>query len=505
MRLLGWQNVGFLVALGSEVCPQESYTLYRAFRCDYQQAWSVRKAWGAFLAAFSWRWFGTLTFRMRVSRETAWRTLHAFMSEIQGPADSSLGWFVVEGTGTLFGRIHFHFLVTGTPASDRRDCERMWFRLAGNALIREYNPQSGAAFYCAKHLGTNAPEYYISENLSALNAQSFGCQLNSLERISCDVVMAARAEESLHHVVKLAHTAKTTQSSSTETKEHGSETEEHIENHNTKHDHRDESDYEKARERTNTSANPSTRWRDLCGGTSVRRTTVPATHEREVEDRDKQLRAQWSKARTATDAARRELMHFGRLCDEARSLELHKYVRKPGSRKGYVSFEEYIHDLTGGQLSKSNLYNSINLHKLTQGPNALPEEDVAAMPVQNACLLGRLKPEQRTPDLVEAAKKASKREFPAKIQDKLNEDLPAAQQRTPRVDFFRKLHPTVANKLEETIEMFTHLRVVRDGDRELTLQEKAIYAICNAAEQFASEDLAVEERLRREEIDVPDL
>jgi hypothetical protein len=127
------------------------------------------------------------------------------------------------------------------------------------------------------------------------------------------------------------------------------------------------------------------------------------------------------------------------------------------------------------------------------------------MSVHNACLLGRLGPERRTPDIVEAAKNTSKRDFPAKVQAKLNEDLPPEQQKTPRVDFFRKLHPKVASKLEGTIERFTHLPVVRDGDRVLTLQEKAIYAICNAAEQFATEALtAAEEECRRNPIDLPD-
>ena len=39
------------------------------------------------------------------------------------------------------------------------------------------------------------------------------------------------------------------------------------------------------------------------------------------------------------------------------------------------------------------------------------------------------------------------------------------------------LRESVFNKLEETIERFTHLPVVRDGDPELTLHEKVIYAL----------------------------
>ena len=119
------------------------------------------------------------------------------------------------------------------------------------------------------------------------------------------------------------------------------------------------------------------------------------------------------------------------------------------------------------------------------------------MPQANAIELTRLPSEERTPEIVELAKRTSKRDFPARVQQKLNEKLPPEQQRTPRVDFFRRLHPRVANRLAETIQRFTLLRVVRDGDRVLTLQEKAIFAICNAAEQFASEELAlIEENLR---------
>lgn len=233
-------------------------------------------------------------------------------------------------------------------------------------------------------------------------------------------------------------------------------------------------------------------------------TMTQATLANKMAERDTQLRAQWAETKRAVGAARKAMIRFGHLCDEARVLQLHKHVCKPNSRKGYASFDEYIHDLTEGEVSKTTLYNSITLHKLTQGPNALTEEDVAGMPVQNACLLGRLKPQQRTRELVEAAQKTSKREFPAKVQAKLNENLPPEDQRPIRIDFFRKLHPVVAEKLERTIERFTHLPVVRDGDRELTLQDKAIYAICNAAEQFASEDLAAEEEYQSGEVAPPE-
>jgi hypothetical protein len=228
-----------------------------------------------------------------------------------------------------------------------------------------------------------------------------------------------------------------------------------------------------------------------------------AARLREAAVMDKQLRAQWSEMKKAERTLRKATIPFGKLCDEMRAKQAHKYIAKPGSRKSYVSFEEYIHSVTDGEISKSTLYISIACYKLTEGPNAIPPEVVAEMPTANAYELSRLNPVQRTADIVEAAKKTPKRDFPSRVQAKLNEHLRPEEQKTIRVDFFRKLHPTVANKLEETIERFTHLPVTRDGDRALTLQEKAIYGICLAAEQFAAEDLReAEEVLRIEALEI---
>jgi len=219
---------------------------------------------------------------------------------------------------------------------------------------------------------------------------------------------------------------------------------------------------------------------------------------------DQELRSQWSKVKTSLGTVRKTMLEFGKLCREMRAKGLHRYVPKPGSRKGYVSFEEYVEALTHGEVTRGKLYVAIALPGLTEGPNALTPDDIAEMPQANAVELARLPSGERTRELVELAKRTSKRDFPAKVRQKLNENLPPQQQRIPRVDFFRKLHPQVANKLEETIERFTHLPVVRDGDAALTLQEKAIYAICNAAEVLAAEDLAMEEESRRDAIDLPD-
>lgn len=108
---------------------QDSAISKLAHVCRRTQA--ARKAWGQFLVQFSWNWFGTVTFRNRMSREKAWQICHSFLCGIQNASNTPLGWFAVEGRGSLNGRLHLHFLLAGIPTLQPRECERSWFRLAG--------------------------------------------------------------------------------------------------------------------------------------------------------------------------------------------------------------------------------------------------------------------------------------------------------------------------------------------------------------------------------------
>jgi hypothetical protein len=403
-----------------------------------QQTRLARKAWGAFLTEFLWSWFGTLTFRDRISRETAWRTCHAYLCNIQN-ANSPLGWFVVEGRGRLLGRLHFHFLLAGTPNIGPRECEQAWFRLGGTAVIVEYDNQLGGAHYCAGHLDEDGLEYHFSDNLSAFRAPTNSTDTRKIDETSPYPVVCRNGVRLSIQRDTLPHCAVHAGTTSIHLSRAGGEEDcveqkRDVKAYNEEQEGDDEG--HNRNEARNSTANRSTRWTDSSGGTNMRGQRALTSLALEAAELDEQLKAQWAGVKAAIGAVKKVSIRFGKLCEEIRAKELHKYVRKPGSRKSFVSFAEYICDRTDGEVSKGTIYVAIELYRLTQGPNALTEEDVAGMPVQNACLLGRLKPEQRTPDIVEAAKKTSKREFPAKIQAKLNEYLPAEQQRTPRVDFF---------------------------------------------------------------------
>jgi hypothetical protein len=236
----------------------------------------------------------------------------------------------------------------------------------------------------------------------------------------------------------------------------------------------------------------------------------------EADNLDREARRLWTEMDQHITAAEVISVPFGKVCVKMHEQKLHKFVRKGNSRKGYPDFHEWIESVTGGKLSKSSLYMAMGLSRLTEGPNPIPAEEIAQMPKENAYRLStQLTPEERTPDMIDKAKRTPKQDFPKRIQEKLNEGKPADQQITIRVEFFRQWVPDVVNKLEATIERFTHLPIVRDYTHKdkagrvvedaLTLQEKAVLAICFAAECDC--DLLLkkaEAEERGEEIELPE-
>jgi hypothetical protein len=208
----------------------------------------------------------------------------------------------------------------------------------------------------------------------------------------------------------------------------------------------------------------------------------------EAENLDREARRLWTEMDMHITAAEIISVPFGKIMTRMRNQGLHKFVRKGSSKKGYPTFPEWINSVTGGKMSKSSIYMAMGIGELNEGPNAIPAEEIAQMPKENAYRLATsLTPEQRTPEMIEHAKKTPREEFPKRIQEKINEGLPADKQVTMRVDFFRQWHPDVIKRFEQTIERFILLPIVRDNDRALTLQEKAVLAICFAAESDCHE------------------
>lgn len=231
--------------------------------------------------------------------------------------------------------------------------------------------------------------------------------------------------------------------------------------------------------------------------TKKQQVLAPADLVEKAQGLDTEARRLWAEMDSHLTAAEIISIPFGKCCTEMRDLELHRYVRKGSGRKGYPEFTDWIQSVTKGKFSKSSLYMAMGLHKLTEGPNAIPAEEVVQMPKENAYRLSTLEPEQRTPELVEAAKKTTKEKFPTRVQESLNTGKAEKDQVTIRKTFHRELAIQVFDMLEDTIEEFTLLEVVRDGDMTLTLQEKAIAAMVTSARTHCS-DLLTEARRKRE-------
>ena len=225
---------------------------------------------------------------------------------------------------------------------------------------------------------------------------------------------------------------------------------------------------------------------------------APTALGKEAAAVDKELRQQWG-------AMRRLARVVGRLFRTIMDKQLHTYIPKPGSRRGYQRFEEYAADVTGG-MANSTVWVMMRIHGLTEGTNALPASDVDAMPQQNAYELSKLKPEQRTAEIVRKAKETPIKKFQVAIQEIKNAALPPDKRKPVLVEVYEKWPPELAEMFEETVSDFSLLPVVRDGDRHMAIRHKAIAAILISARTHACDEIqAAKAELNAEATEIRDM
>lgn len=199
---------------------------------------------------------------------------------------------------------------------------------------------------------------------------------------------------------------------------------------------------------------------------------VPAAMLRRAEKMDHALRElapQWIQA----DKQRALLgVKIGKMLTAIEAEGLHKYIRKPGSRKGYVSLEEYAKAIFGVKHTQF-------FTQKTQGELAnsgIPDETVAEIGPRNALILAKVPVERRTPELIERAVREPERKFAGTAQEAINKGLPLHKQQVMRVEVYRKWHPVVVQKFEELEERYALLKAVRAIDPAnesgMTLREK---------------------------------
>lgn len=125
------------------------------------------EAWGDFLGGFPWDWFCTLTFRDPVPSFTAHRRFAFFMRDVEQAAGLPIAWFRADEYGPLGGRLHLHALVSNVGHLRRLTWMDRWDARNGYARILKFDPEKGAAYYCAKYVTKQFGEWDLSDNITA--------------------------------------------------------------------------------------------------------------------------------------------------------------------------------------------------------------------------------------------------------------------------------------------------------------------------------------------------
>jgi hypothetical protein len=171
---------------------------------------------------------------------------------------------------------------------------------------------------------------------------------------------------------------------------------------------------------------------------------------------------------------------------------LHKYIPKPGSRKGYPSLEEAVSDWTAGECGPTKMYDCKRIYLLTQGEHAIPAEVVTKMPKRNQLQVSRvrkaLSPAPVPEKLIKQAVSEPILKFAETAQEAINATKPPEKRKEPLTDVVvRGVHVRVANAFYELMDDLQKLPIVRDGDRTLNLESKALQAIVTSARCWCQE------------------
>lgn len=197
---------------------------------------------------------------------------------------------------------------------------------------------------------------------------------------------------------------------------------------------------------------------------------------------------------------------FGRACELIELKQLNRYIRCKESTKGFFSFDAYVAHFTKGECSRQTIWDCKQIYRLTLGEHAIAPEVVDQIPRKNALKLARIAKTnpKKAKALAPRASKETVNKFAVTAQRAINDELPAGEQRSPKVSLYLSLDPRAADMLKETMEDFKLIPgAVRDGDRSLDLDSKAIMAICISARMQQAD--AIRSAREKAEHDAPEI
>jgi hypothetical protein len=188
--------------------------------------------------------------------------------------------------------------------------------------------------------------------------------------------------------------------------------------------------------------------------------------------------------RTRLQEAERSLIEVGRLLTQMRESGLWKYLPVR-----YSGWEDYVNSVMGPR-ARSTLHETVAAYSLTRGSHPIPPDVVNKMGVKRAAQVARLEPEERTPEIREAATTAPVAVVRNKVQAKLNTKLPPDERRPMLKMFAINLPEATVSELEELLEVMCYMKDIRDGDNTQTMRQKAMSAMIWATQQFLAEELS---------------
>jgi hypothetical protein len=89
------------------------------------------------------------------------------MLDVEQAAGLPIAWFRADEYGPHGGRLHLHALVSNVAHLHRFTWMNRWEKRNGYARILPFDPERGAAHYCAKYVIKQFGDWDLSDNIAA--------------------------------------------------------------------------------------------------------------------------------------------------------------------------------------------------------------------------------------------------------------------------------------------------------------------------------------------------
>jgi len=127
---------------------------------------NLHQSYGEFLSQFPWDWYGTLTFRGKVSPRIAFKLFNKWKVQLKKAANQRIHYaLVIEPTPLRNGNPHLHFLLLGSENEKPYIWERRWYVIGGLAKIEPYDPELGASYYLGNKMANGTADVLFSKGL----------------------------------------------------------------------------------------------------------------------------------------------------------------------------------------------------------------------------------------------------------------------------------------------------------------------------------------------------